>query len=167
MRSSSTNRESGLIVQIPAFFHYNGDSVDFPGISMDVSQRVEARLRAANVKPTRQRIEIGAVLLAGPCHLSADQISARLRESGSSVSKATVYNTLKLFSRSGIIRAVALDPSRLVYDSTIEPHHHFFNADTGELTDIDPAEFDIGSLPELPAGTRAESIELIVRLRNK
>ena len=46
--------------------------------------------------------------------------------------QATVYNTLNLFSRHGIAREVAVDPSRLVYDSTTEPHHHFYNIDTGE-----------------------------------
>jgi len=128
--------------------------------------RVEARLQGCGIRPTRQRLEIGMLLLAGPCHLSADQILAKLRDAGSPVSKATVYNTLNLFSRHGIVREVVLDPSRLVYDSTIEPHHHFYNADSGELIDIDPAELDIRRLPELPEGTVAERIELIIRLRN-
>ncbi len=134
---------------------------------MDLSTQVKVALREADIKPTRQRVEIGMLLLAGPCHLSADQISSRLMESGCQVSKATVYNTLHLFLRRGIIRELALDASRQVYDSTIEPHHHFYNVDTGELTDIDSSELDINRLPRLPAGTRAESIELIVRVRNK
>jgi len=134
---------------------------------MDLSSQVKNALREADIKPTRQRLEIGMLLLAGPCHLSADQIFARLLESGCQVSKATVYNTLHLFSKRGIIRELALDPSRQVYDSTIKPHHHFYNVDSGELTDIDSSELDINKLPRLPAGTRAESIELIVRVRNK
>ena len=48
-----------------------------------------------------------------------------------------MYNTLNLFSRQGIVREVAVDPTHLVYDSTTAAHHHFFNIDTGELTDID------------------------------
>ena len=92
------------------------------------------------------------LLLAGPCHVSADQLLQSLRRSGSRISKATVYNTLKAFSRAGIIQEVAVDPSRLVYDSTTTRHHHFLNEDTGELTDIDPAQVELLRLPPLTRG---------------
>jgi Fur family iron response transcriptional regulator len=135
-------------------------------MSSDSKSIVEQKLLSHGVKVTPQRIEIGALLLAGPCHMSAEQILTRLNESGAKVSKATVYNTLNLFSRKGIIREVAVDPNHLVYDSTVGRHHHFYNVDTGELTDIDTNELQINGLPDLPAGTRAESVELIIRLRS-
>lgn len=128
---------------------------------------VEATLLAHRVQPTPQRVQVGMLLLAGPCHLSADQILQALRRSGSRISKATVYNTLKVFSRAGIIQEVAVDPSRLVYDSTTTRHHHFFDEDTGELSDIDPADVELLRLPSLPEGTRATSVELIIRLRRR
>jgi Fur family iron response transcriptional regulator len=143
------------------------------GFGLDRGQDVSSNLRIAEqlkdkgVKPTPQRVEIAAVLLEKPCHLSAEQILCRLNESGRRISKATVYNTLKLLTEQGIIRQVAVDRSRLFYDSTTDFHHHFYNADTGELVDIDADNLKINGLPPLPDGTQAESIELIVRLRNK
>jgi Fur family iron response transcriptional regulator len=134
---------------------------------MDTSARVEARLRAHGVTPTPQRLEIGLLLLAEPIHLSADQILQRLREAGSRVSKATVYNTLNLFAARSLVRAISVDPDRLVYDSTTTPHHHFYNEDTGELTDIDPGAVGLPGIPAPPPGTRAESVELLVRLRSR
>jgi len=128
---------------------------------------VEKKLRDHGVKPTPQRIEIGLLLLTRPRHMSADQILNDLRVAGSQVSKATVYNTLNLFSQKGIVREVAVDPKHLVYDSTTGVHHHFFNTDTGELIDIDSDALEIKGLPELPEGTRAESVELIVRVRGR
>ena len=128
---------------------------------------VEAKLRGAGVKPTSQRLEIGRILLTAPRHMSADQILARLREKGSRVSKATVYNTLKLFTDEGLIREVSVDSSRQFYDSTTRHHHHFYNTDTSELIDIDPADLAFSRLPALPEGTEAEDIEVIVRVRNK
>lgn len=107
------------------------------------------------------------VFLDGPCHFSADQVLNILKGNGRRVSKATVYNTLKLFSRQGIIREVAVDPARLMYDSTTRPHHHFYNADTGELIDIPSSEVRLPRLPALPRATTAESVELIVRLRKR
>ncbi|MBN8280838.1 MAG: transcriptional repressor [Gammaproteobacteria bacterium] len=128
---------------------------------------VEATLRAHRVQPTPRRIEIGLILLAGPCHVSADQLLATLRRTGSRVSKATVYNTLKAFSRAGILREVAVDPARLVYDSTTTPHHHFLDEETGELTDIDPEAVDLPRLPPLPAGAEATRVELVIRVRRR
>jgi Fur family iron response transcriptional regulator len=134
---------------------------------MVVRADVEATLLSHGVKPTPQRVEVGMLLLAGPCHVSADQILQSLRGTGSRISKATVYNTLKAFSRAGIIREVAVDPSRLVYDSTTTRHHHFLNEDTGELLDIDPAEVELARLPRLPEGTQASSVEVIIRVRRR
>jgi DNA-binding transcriptional ArsR family regulator len=64
------------------------------------------------VLPTPQRLEVAEVLLARPQHLSADQILERLKDGGSRVSKATVYNTLNLFSDRGLVREVMVDPVR-------------------------------------------------------
>ena len=132
---------------------------------MTLKADVEAALRTHGVKPTPQRVEVGLLLLAGPCHVSADQLLQSLRRSGSRISKATVYNTLNLLSRAGIIREVAVHPSRLVYDSTTTAHHHFLDEDTGELQDIDPADVELLRLPQLPAGTQATSVEVIIRVR--
>lgn len=130
-------------------------------------QEIEEQLRVTGVKPTSQRLEIGRILLAEPQHMSADQILGLLQRNGSKVSKATVYNTLKLFTEHGLIREVSVDPTRQYYDSTTHVHHHFYNVDTGELTDIDPEKLQFSELPQLPEGTETEQVEVIVRVRNK
>ncbi|MEJ2602651.1 MAG: Fur family transcriptional regulator [Gammaproteobacteria bacterium] len=130
-------------------------------------QEVEQRLEAHGVMPTPQRIDVASILLERAQHLSAEQILERLRARGSRVSKATIYNTLKLFSAKGLAREVNVDPSRLFYDSTTHPHHHFYNVDTGELSDIPPDQVAIMDLPALPSGTEQESVELLIRVRDK
>ena len=114
---------------------------------------------------TPQRLEVAEILLEKPQHMSADQIIDRLREAGSSVSKATVYNTLNLFGERGIVREVMVDPTRKFYDSTTRPHHHFYNVDTGELHDIPDGQVRFSELPPMPEGTRSASIELLIRVR--
>ena len=128
---------------------------------------VENKLRASGVKPTKQRLEIGMLLFAEACHMSADKIIADLKSEGSRVSKATVYNTLNLFTSHNLIREVSVDPERQFYDSTTGPHHHFYNVDTGELIDIGLGDLEFSRLPELPPGTEAQDIEVVVRVRNK
>ena len=118
------------------------------------------------ILPTPQRIEIALIMLERPQHLSADQIIDRLRTTGSGVSKATVYNTLNLFSERGLVKEVMVDPIRKFYDSTTHAHHHFYNVDSGELSDIPDAAVRFAGLPELPAGTERESIEVLIKVRD-
>ena len=118
------------------------------------------------ILPTPQRLEIADILLEKPQHLSADQIIDRLRHDGSAVSKATVYNTLNLFSEHGLVKEVMVDPIRKFYDSTTHPHHHFYNVDTGELSDIPDSLVSFENLPDLPRGTRRESVEVLIKVRD-
>ncbi|MCE3286166.1 MAG: Fur family transcriptional regulator, partial [Steroidobacteraceae bacterium] len=85
----------------------------------------------------------------------------------SRVSKATVYNTLKLFVDHGLARQIHLDPDRCVYDSTMTPHHHFQNVETGEMLDIRPEDLELARLPPLPAGTEIDSIDVVIRVRSR
>lgn len=118
-----------------------------------------------DILPTQQRVEVAQILLVRPQHLSAEQIIDRLMQQGSSVSKATVYNTLKLFGEHGIVKEIMADPVRKFYDSSTHPHHHFYNTDTGELSDIADEEVGFRNLPSLPAGTQQESVEVLIRVR--
>jgi Fur family iron response transcriptional regulator len=128
---------------------------------------IEARLRAGGVKPTRQRLEIARVLFSTPGHFSADRILALVNERRPATSKATVYNTLKLFLARGLVRAVFADPSKVFYDANIAAHHHFYDVSTGELTDIAAENVEVTGLPALPEGSVAEGVDIVVRLRSK
>ena len=128
---------------------------------------IEARLRDHGVLPTSQRLEVARVLLSKPQHLSAEQIIDRLQEKGSGVSKATVYNCLKLFSETGLIREINVDATRRYYVSTTHPHHHFYHVETGELTDIPADSITVRGLPPLPAGTEPDGVEVLVRVRSR
>ncbi|MDZ7644019.1 MAG: transcriptional repressor [Woeseiaceae bacterium] len=130
-------------------------------------REIRDRLSACGVLPTPQRLEVAEILLEKPQHLAADQIIERLHRHGRRVSKATVYNTLKLFSERGLVRELHVDASRKFYDSTTHPHHHFFHVETGELQDIPHDRISINGLPELPPGTERESVEVLIRVRSK
>lgn len=125
------------------------------------------KLRQHGVMPTAQRVEVATILLARPQHLSADQIIDKLKGRGSRVSKATVYNTLKIFSEHGIVKELNVDSSRKFYDSTTHSHHHFYHVDSGELSDIPASQVSISGLPPLPKGTEQESVEVLIRVRDR
>jgi Fur family transcriptional regulator, iron response regulator len=123
-------------------------------------------LREHGINPTHQRIEIAYALFSRREHLSADQILAIVNDRHSETSKATVYNTLNLFLQRKLIREVIVDPDRVFYDPNTAPHHHFYNIDTGELTDIDASEIEVSGLPRLPENMVTEGIDIIVRIRS-
>jgi Fur family iron response transcriptional regulator len=122
-------------------------------------------LQGHGIRPTRQRIRVAEVLLASAVHMTAEQLLATLRSEPGRVSKATVYNTLRLFVDHGLARQIHVDPDRCVYDSTMQPHHHFQNIETGEMIDIQPHELEFAKIPPLPPGTEIESVDVVIRVR--
>lgn len=130
-------------------------------------EKIEQQLRRYGVSPTVQRVEVAEVLLCRPQHLSADQIIERLKDAGSVVSKATVYNSLNLFSEKGLVREISVDATRKYYDSTTHPHHHIYHVDSGTLTDIPTEHVTITELPPLPPGTEEESVQVLIRVRDR
>ena len=133
---------------------------------MVTRDEVAELLVSRGVHPTPQRIDVALVMLAKPQHLSAEQIIAGIRASGSRVSKATVYNTLNLFCERGLLRTVEVDPARQYYDSTIAPHHHFYNVDTGELIDIPVGAVTLRVDTALPPGTEQAGVDVVIRVRS-
>jgi Fur family iron response transcriptional regulator len=128
-------------------------------------ESVAELLRAHGITPTHQRIEIAFVLFEKREHLSADQILALVNTRHAESSKATVYNTLKLFLEKGLVRELIVDPTKVVYDPNTSPHHHFYDVDSGELTDIPADSVRVEGLPALPPGVVAEGVDVIVRTR--
>jgi Fur family transcriptional regulator, iron response regulator len=124
-------------------------------------------LESGGLKATRQRLDIARVLFARHQHLSADQILATINKDGGELSKATVYNTLKLFVQKRMIREVIVDPERIFYDSNTGAHHHLFDTESGEIIDIAADGVQILGLPELPEGMVREAVDVVVRMRRR
>jgi len=124
-----------------------------------------ALLRKQGIAPTHQRLEIANVLFSRCEHLAADQILTLVNERHAETSKATVYNTLNLFRDCGLIREVIVDPKRVFYDPNTQPHHHLYNVDTGEITDIPADDLTVSGMPELPPGIVTEGVDIVVRIR--
>ena len=129
-------------------------------------EAISKLLTRHGLQVTSQRLDIAEYVLGRAQHVSADQILAAMRQRGSRVSKATVYNTMNLFSARGLVRTVDVDSDRQYYDSTTEPHHHFYNVDTGELTDIPADQVKLALSTALPEGTEQDGVEIVIRVRS-
>src|SRR6058998_4368981 len=128
-------------------------------------ENIAQLLRRHGIAPTHQRIEIAYVLFSRRKHLSADQILALVNSRYAEASKATVYNTLKLFLEKKLIRELVVNPAKVVYDPNTEPHHHLYDVVTGRLTDLPADNIRVVGLPPLPQGTVADGVDIIIRTR--
>ena len=129
-------------------------------------EAVIGRLRAAGIAPTHQRIEIAQVLFDCHEHLSAEQLLVRVNARFAQSSKATIYNTLKLLVEHGMVRELFVERDKVVYDPNMTPHHHFYDVDSGKLTDIPAEGVEIRGLPPLPQGVLSAGVDVIVRIRS-
>ena len=133
---------------------------------MDRSQIVRM-LQEHDVTPTRQPIEIADFLFQKAQHLSAENILDGVNAEGSRVSRATVYNTMGLFTEKGLVREVLIDRERVFYDTNNDNHHHVYNVDNGELVDVMHSDIELASIPALPEGARIVDTDVILRISSK
>ena len=137
-------------------------------IATGVVQAVAARLRAAGLRPTRQRLALGELLFAGTDrHVSAEQLHAEAIVGGYGVSLATVYNTLHQFTQAGLLRELAVDAAKTYFDTNTSNHNHFFIEAEGRLEDIPSDCIKVAGVPQPPDGFEIAHVDVVVRLARR
>ena len=127
---------------------------------------LEDRLRLAGLRPTRQRVAIARLLLDGRHrHVSAESLSAEIRESGTQMADGTVYNTLNQFTDAGLLRRVTVHNVYSLFDTNVEHHHHFYVADADCLIDIPVDQVVLDRLPNAPDGNEIQSVDVTINIR--
>ena len=126
-----------------------------------------ARLRAAAIQPTRQRLAIAQVLLHAPVHMNAEEVLQAARVLLPHLSRATVYNTLPLFVAKGLLRALRIDPECTVYDSRTDAHSHIYHEDTGVVEDLPAQQLPWHACPPIAAHLELVGMDVIVRVRQR
>jgi Fur family transcriptional regulator, iron response regulator len=124
------------------------------------------KLRAAGLRPTRQRLALAQILFgSGDRHITAEALLSEAEAADVPVSLATVYNTLNQFEDAGILRQVAIEGGKTFFDTNTSDHLHFYISGRNALVDIDADDLKITGLPALPPGTELDRIDVIVRLK--
>ena len=123
------------------------------------------KLRSLGIQPTAQRLTIASIVLARPQHLTADQVLAMTNSNGRLASKATIYNTLGLFARTGLLRELVVGSGRTFYDSNTQPHGHFYDPESRQISDLPEEELQFQLPHNLPAGRDVDRVEVVIHLR--
>ncbi len=111
---------------------------------------------------TASRIAICEYVLRPESHSTIEDIKKHLEKTFPSVSLATIYNTIHMLIEIGKLKSFK-DPhsKNIVYDSTVEPHYHFYDTQTKTLHDIEPHEVQITI--KNPQKYNIENINLILQ----
>jgi Fur family iron response transcriptional regulator len=122
----------------------------------------------AGIRPTRQRIALAKLLFRGDYrHVTADGLYKEALRENIRISIATIYNTLHQFTAANLLQKIVVDSDRTYFDTNVGHHHHFFYSDLGQLEDIQNGKIELLKLPELPHGTKVDSVDVLIKISKK
>lgn len=113
------------------------------------------------VRPLTHRVAIYEYLKTHPIHPTADMIYRALSPGFPTLSKTTVYNTLKLLCEYKVLRQVLVEENEVRYDAWTAPHGHFKCTSCGIVLDTRVPE-DIAP-PPAPEGSIVDEVHLVFR----
>ena len=125
------------------------------------------KLRAAGLRPTQQRLSISKMLFdrKGTFHFTIKKLK-KIVEKGSKkkISVATLYNTVHAFKKKGYLKEISLKGNKNFFDTNTKHHHHFYDEETFQLTDIKNENISINNLPKIPNGKKIKDIEVTIKV---
>ncbi len=89
-----------------------------------------------NIKPSPQRMAIMTYLLEHKTHPTIEEIYKSLSPDMPTLSKTTIYNTLKLFVENGATSMLTINEKTTCYDYDTSPHAHFICKKCNKVTDL-------------------------------
>ena len=127
------------------------------------------RLRSSGLRPTKQRLMICKVLFdrKDTFHFTIDKLIKKIeKNTKNKISLATVYNTVHAFKNNGYLKEISLHGNKTFFDTNATSHHHFYDQDTGDLTDIKNEDIFLSKIPSAPKGKKIKQIEVTVSVAN-
>ncbi len=94
-------------------------------------------LKEDSIKITPQRLAILRYLDNHRTHPTVEEIFSELKQQNPSLSKTTVYNSVEILRKHGLIQSVSISISETRYDFKSNMHHHFLCKNCGKIIDID------------------------------
>jgi Fur family transcriptional regulator, peroxide stress response regulator len=102
---------------------------------MELSE-IKNILSKNGIKPSLHRMKVLEYLMRMKNHPTVDTIYKNISGDIPTLSKTTVYNTLKTFQESGIVQAITIEDNEVKYDVTTEKHAHFKCNRCSQLFDL-------------------------------
>ena len=137
---------------------------------MSIRKNIANKLRTSGLRPTKQRILIAKNLFErnNTFHFTVETLNKEINKSGNKkISLATIYNTVEAFKKAGHLKKILTSTTKSYYDTNIRSHHHFYDDETKELTDIDYQKVKLSKIPNPPRGKKIKNLEVIISLQKQ
>ncbi|MED5274773.1 MAG: transcriptional repressor [Pseudomonadota bacterium] len=132
-----------------------------------MKENFENYLIKNQIKPTKQRLRIAAIVFCREQHFTASDLIEKINKSKLNISQATIYNTLCLFESKGLLKIINLDNEQKFYDTNLSHHHHIYNLNNRSLFDVPEEKISFSKLPKIPESMKVEKTEVVIKVINK
>ena len=135
---------------------------------MSIKKNIANKLRTSGLRPTNQRILIAKNLFErdNTFHFTVETLNREINRNGNKkISLATIYNTVEAFKKAGHLKKILTSNTKSYYDTNIRSHHHFYDDETKELTDIDYQKVKLSKIPNPPKGKKIKNLEVVISLQ--
>ena len=138
---------------------------------MNQNTEIVNKLRSSKLRPTKQRIKIAELLFnrVKTFHFTIEDLNKNLnkKDNSENISLATIYNTIESFKKAGHLKEILTNNNTSYFDTNISSHHHFYDDQTNELTDINFNDVEVTKMPHAPKGKKIKDVEVIISLEKQ
>ena len=138
---------------------------------MNQNMEIVNKLRSSKLRPTKQRIRIADFLFKREktFHFTVENLNKYLnkKDNSENISLATIYNTVDAFKKAGHLKEILTNNNTSYFDTNISSHHHFYDDQTNELTDINFNDVEVTKVPHAPKGKKIKEVEVIISLQKQ
>ena len=138
---------------------------------MSQNKEIVNKLRSSKLRPTKQRIRIAEFLFKREktFHFTVEKLNKLInkKDNVEKISLATIYNTIDAFKKAGHLKEILTNNNTSYFDTNISSHHHFYDDETNELTDINYNEIEVAKVPHAPKGKKIKDVEVIISLQKQ
>ena len=129
---------------------------------------IAKKLRTSGLRPTKQRILIAKNLFDRnkTFHFTIETLNKKINKKGKEqISLGTIYNTVEAFTNAGYLKEILTSKNKSYYDTNIKSHHHFYDEESKELTDINYNQVKLSKVPIPPKGKKIKNLEVVIRIQ--
>ncbi len=99
-------------------------------------EALKQALKEKGISLSHQRLKVLEYLCRHPSHPTADELYTALKGDIATLSKTTVYNTLRVLADSGLVKALSIEGNETRYDLKDREHGHFKCLSCGAVMDV-------------------------------
>ena len=138
---------------------------------MTQNTEIVNKLRSSKLRPTKQRIRIAEFLFKREktFHFTVEKLNKAINKKDNleKISLATIYNTVDAFKKAGHLKEILTNNNTSYFDTNVRSHHHFYDDETNELTDINYNDVVVMKMPQEPKGKKIKDVEVIISLQKQ